>query len=247
MGAYYNECDALKAEILREAIKANAIAPGDVDERSITDVEPDDLVGYTQCHFFAGDARASSQDLGDHSAYGQSIRGTSDRAPKPFLAIPDYPLGHAHQIAHIPAYGQSQLHGIHRTLHMREARLDTACKSAQQRDQQEIALWHERDRSFPSMVVVHGIRGFVSCSTYVGTLRNKAICCAGLDLSKNACHTNGNHDLPGFSRCFRELCGNGICNGRSRIFYGSEKWVATRMSIGCKSLSYKEYPTSYDK
>jgi DNA (cytosine-5)-methyltransferase 1 len=52
--AYYNEIDPLKAETLREAIKAGAIAPGDVDERSIADVEPADLVGYTQCHFFAG-------------------------------------------------------------------------------------------------------------------------------------------------------------------------------------------------
>lgn len=54
MSAYYNEIDPLKAEVLREAIKADAIAPGDVDERSIADVKPDDLMGYTQCHFFAG-------------------------------------------------------------------------------------------------------------------------------------------------------------------------------------------------
>ena len=56
VAAYYNEIDTLKAEILREAIRANAIAPGDVDERSIVDVEPADLMGYTQCHFFAGGA-----------------------------------------------------------------------------------------------------------------------------------------------------------------------------------------------
>jgi len=30
------------------------IAPGYVDERSIEDVRPDDLQGYTQHHFFAG-------------------------------------------------------------------------------------------------------------------------------------------------------------------------------------------------
>jgi DNA (cytosine-5)-methyltransferase 1 len=54
MSAYYNEIDPLKAEIIREAIKADAIAPGDVDEQSIVDVRPDDLMGYTQCHFFAG-------------------------------------------------------------------------------------------------------------------------------------------------------------------------------------------------
>ena len=54
MTAYYNEHDPLKAEVLREAIKAKAIAPGDVDERSICDVRGSDLRGYTQCHFFAG-------------------------------------------------------------------------------------------------------------------------------------------------------------------------------------------------
>lgn len=54
MGAYYNEIDPLKAEVLRVAIKAGAIAPGDVDERSIADIDPAELMGYTQCHFFAG-------------------------------------------------------------------------------------------------------------------------------------------------------------------------------------------------
>jgi DNA (cytosine-5)-methyltransferase 1 len=52
--AYYNEHDAFAAAWLRELIKANLIAPGDVDERSIEDVVPSELMGYTQCHFFAG-------------------------------------------------------------------------------------------------------------------------------------------------------------------------------------------------
>ena len=39
---------------LRNLIVAGHIAPGDVDERSIADVMPSDLIGYTQCHFFAG-------------------------------------------------------------------------------------------------------------------------------------------------------------------------------------------------
>ena len=54
MTAYYNEIDPFKAEVIREAIKAGVIAPGDVDERSISDVRAADLVEYTQCHFFAG-------------------------------------------------------------------------------------------------------------------------------------------------------------------------------------------------
>ena len=54
MSAYYNENDPKAAAWLRELIAADLIAPGDVDERSITDVSPDDLKHYRQCHFFAG-------------------------------------------------------------------------------------------------------------------------------------------------------------------------------------------------
>jgi len=52
--AYYNEIDPKAAATLRQLIVAGLIAPGDVDERSIEDVKPSELLGYTQCHFFAG-------------------------------------------------------------------------------------------------------------------------------------------------------------------------------------------------
>lgn len=54
MPAYYNEFDHFAADWLRNLIAAGLIAPGDVDERSIKDVAPSDLIGYEQCHFFAG-------------------------------------------------------------------------------------------------------------------------------------------------------------------------------------------------
>jgi DNA (cytosine-5)-methyltransferase 1 len=54
MAAYYNEFDPYAAEWLRALINADLIAPGDVDERSIADVRPDDLAPYTQVHLFAG-------------------------------------------------------------------------------------------------------------------------------------------------------------------------------------------------
>lgn len=54
MSAYYNEIDPYAAQWLRNLIEAGHIAAGDVDERSIEDVTPDDLRNYTQCHFFAG-------------------------------------------------------------------------------------------------------------------------------------------------------------------------------------------------
>ena len=54
MANYYNEIDPFAAQWLRNLIAAGHIAPGEVDERSIEDVRPDDLVGFDQHHFFAG-------------------------------------------------------------------------------------------------------------------------------------------------------------------------------------------------
>ena len=54
MAVYYNEIDAYPALWLRNLIKAGHLPEGDVDERSIADVQPGDLAGYRQCHFFAG-------------------------------------------------------------------------------------------------------------------------------------------------------------------------------------------------
>ena len=51
---YYNEIDPAACEWLRELMKKGMIPEGDIDERSIADVEPDDLKHYAQCHFFAG-------------------------------------------------------------------------------------------------------------------------------------------------------------------------------------------------
>ena len=51
---YYNEIDLFAAEWLRNLIKKGLIPDGEVDTRSIVDVTPDELRGYTQCHFFAG-------------------------------------------------------------------------------------------------------------------------------------------------------------------------------------------------
>ena len=51
---YYNEWEPFAAEWLKELIKEGLIPEGDVDSRSIEDVRPRELKGYTQCHFFAG-------------------------------------------------------------------------------------------------------------------------------------------------------------------------------------------------
>ncbi len=51
---YFNEFDKIAAAWIRELIAAKLIPDGVVDERSIKDVQPADLAGFTQCHFFAG-------------------------------------------------------------------------------------------------------------------------------------------------------------------------------------------------
>jgi len=54
MSVYYNDADVAICAWLRELIRAKLLPDGDVDHRSILEVEPADLRGYTQCHFFAG-------------------------------------------------------------------------------------------------------------------------------------------------------------------------------------------------
>lgn len=51
---YYNEWHKPTAKWLRQLIKDGLIPDGHVDDRSILDVKPEELKGYTQCHFFSG-------------------------------------------------------------------------------------------------------------------------------------------------------------------------------------------------
>lgn len=53
-GIYYNEWDEPTAIWLRELGAGHHLPSGHIDTRSIRDVQPDDVVGYDQCHFFAG-------------------------------------------------------------------------------------------------------------------------------------------------------------------------------------------------
>jgi DNA (cytosine-5)-methyltransferase 1 len=70
--AWYNENDPFAAAWLRELIACGALPAGDVDTRSIWDVLPEDLRGYTQCHFFAG--------IGGW-AYACRLAGIADNEP----------------------------------------------------------------------------------------------------------------------------------------------------------------------
>lgn len=54
MTAYYSEFDPKAAAWLRELIKQGHIADGEVDERDLWDVTPNDLRGFDQVHLCAG-------------------------------------------------------------------------------------------------------------------------------------------------------------------------------------------------
>lgn len=54
MKTYYNDNDEFCVDLLRELIRRGKLPAGEVDSRSIKDVQPDDLRGFDQCHFFAG-------------------------------------------------------------------------------------------------------------------------------------------------------------------------------------------------
>lgn len=54
MKIYYNENDPKAAAWLKQLIHDGVIPAGDVDQRSILDVQASDLDHYQQCHFFAG-------------------------------------------------------------------------------------------------------------------------------------------------------------------------------------------------
>lgn len=51
---YYNEFDPKAAVWIQQLIDDKQIPYGYVDSRSILEVQPSDLRGFTQCHFFAG-------------------------------------------------------------------------------------------------------------------------------------------------------------------------------------------------
>jgi DNA (cytosine-5)-methyltransferase 1 len=83
MGAYYNEFDPKAAQWLRQLIKNGVIADGEVDERSIIDVQADDLRGFTQHHFFAG--------IGGWS-YALRLAGWEDTRPVCTASLPCQPF-----------------------------------------------------------------------------------------------------------------------------------------------------------
>jgi DNA (cytosine-5)-methyltransferase 1 len=82
--AYYNEIDPYAAQWLRNLMDEGWITKGDVDERSIEYVRPNDLTGYDRVHFFAG---IGVRDYAlNQAGYGRNKAWTGSCPCQPFSA-----------------------------------------------------------------------------------------------------------------------------------------------------------------
>src|SRR5262245_46904926 len=102
MPVYYNEIDPYAAQWLRNLIRTGLIPDGDVDERSIADVQPADLRGYRQHHFFAGIAGwAYALQLAEWPPDREAWTGSCPCQP---LSLAGQRKGHADQRHLWPAF-----------------------------------------------------------------------------------------------------------------------------------------------
>ena len=86
--AYYNEFDPKAAAWIRQLIKDGLISPGEVDERSITDVSASDIKPFIRAHFFAGIATWD---------YALRLAGWPDDVPVWTASLPCQPFSQAGQ------------------------------------------------------------------------------------------------------------------------------------------------------
>lgn len=84
MAVYYNDADPTACAWLRELIAMGLLPAGEVDERSILEVEPADLRGFTQCHFFAGvGGWAYPRRTPEAHAKGLALTAMGSQTPRP--------------------------------------------------------------------------------------------------------------------------------------------------------------------
>lgn len=97
--AYYNEIDPYAAQWIRNLITFGWLTDGEVDERDIRDVQPEDLRGFDRCHFFAG--------LGGWEHALELARWSSDR-PVWTGSCPCPPFSNAGKGQRCPSCGSSR-------------------------------------------------------------------------------------------------------------------------------------------
>jgi len=184
MPAYYNEIDPYAAQWLRNLITAGHIAPGFVDERSIEDVRPDELMGFTQV-----------QALFECSSSGRVAGGRLDKEPKPFQAKPYLQQTGAAPFVHALACAQSLSRGILRTLRSSEGQSDSTGRNAYFVNLVATSLSSLRGISHPFSDACRGSSARILHCWPFCTHRSKAICCAAMGQSGKAHHMSGRHGL----------------------------------------------------
>lgn len=225
MSAYYNEHDRNAAAWLRELIKAGLIAPGDVDERSIEDVTPNDIAGYTQCHFFAGITQGKAPTLQACSSFDQEGDGRSGREPRSSLARRAWRLCGALQAFRVQVCARSLLLDLHRRLHIFLGRQGSDGRSGGSDYRVAASLVCASGRRLPSAVFAGGMSGRTSRYLLACIDRSKAICCAVPLGWGTTSRTSGIHAHP-LSTGKGEPSASETCTYWSSIFGGYAMWTS---------------------
>ena len=218
MRAYYNENDPCAAYVLRALIAAGLIAPGDVDDRSIKEVQPDDLRGYTQCHFFAG-----------HGGWSVAARlaGWPDDRPLWTASCPCQPFS---------AAGKGRGTDDPRHLWPDLFRLVSACRPA--------VLVGEQVSGAPGYGWLDGIRADLATEGYASEAVDIPACAVDAPHQRNRLYwialadsTGAGRDAAAFSGVHREAQGPRSRHGESERLSGFDGALGDAFGAGLERQS----------
>lgn len=218
MRAYYNENDACAAHVLRSLIADGLIASGEVDDRSIKDVQPDDLRGYTQHHFFAG-----------HGGWSAAARlaGWPDDRPLWTASCPCQPFS---------AAGKGRGTDDPRHLWPDLFRLVSACRPA--------VLVGEQVSGAPGYGWLDGIRADLATEGYASEAVDIPACAIDAPHQRNRLYwialadsTGAGRDAAAFSGVHREAQGPRSRHGESERLSGFDGALGDAFGAGLERQS----------
>lgn len=202
---------AVAAAVLRLLIAEKVIADGEVDERSIEEVQPEDLAGF----------RAAQVPQGC-SAFGQEVGGMLGITPKPFQATGDLPPSAAPRTVRGPACVLFQSPCFHRTLRNFAEHSDLERKTSGSGNRVEALLLSEHDRLPLLLVCANETRARIGHFERGGTWLNKSTYSPAQPSIQCVVHKRGSHGLlpvsllGGFSDNGPYICQSKICDGNAK-------------------------------